>query len=146
MAEPLFFDSREEFLDALGRLISEGLPRERIRVFTPFAVPEAEAALRARPSGVGIFALVGALSGTIAGFALTILTSVDWPTLIVGGKPIVSIPPFIIIAFELTILLGGLFAVLGFLLLSRRPSLRLIRSTEEYGNRFVILVEEERRS
>lgn len=42
----------------------------------------------------------------MAGFALTILTSLDLP-LIVGGKPVVSIPPSVIIAFELAVLVGG---------------------------------------
>ena len=48
-----------------------------------------------------------ALTGTATGFSLTIWTSLKWE-LITGGKPVVSIPPFVIIAFELTILLGGL--------------------------------------
>jgi molybdopterin-containing oxidoreductase family membrane subunit len=36
--------------------------------------------------------------------------SYDWPTL-VGGKTIASIPPYVVIAFELTILLGALITV-----------------------------------
>jgi hypothetical protein len=68
----------------------------------------------------------------------------SWP-LIVGGKPIVSIPPFIIIAFALTILFGSLSTFLGFLILSRLPSIRTLRSGEDYGNAFVILIEEGRR-
>ncbi|MGZ8432659.1 MAG: quinol:electron acceptor oxidoreductase subunit ActD, partial [Candidatus Deferrimicrobiaceae bacterium] len=70
-----------------------------------------------------------------------ILTTLSWP-LIVGGKPIVSVPPFLIIAFALTILFGALSTFAGFLLLSRLPSLQGIRSEEEYGNAFVILVED----
>ncbi len=73
--------------------------------------------------------------------AETCLTSLSWP-LIVGGKPIVSLPPFLIIAFALTILFGALSTFLGFLLLSRLPSLRGIRSEKEYGNAFVILVDD----
>ena len=36
----------------------------------------------------------------------------DWP-LLVGGKPIGSIPPYVVIIFELTILLGALSTVAG---------------------------------
>lgn len=141
MAAPLVFAGKEEFLEALRRLIGEGTPEERIHVITPFPLAEVDRILRRKRSTVRFFALIGAGTGTISGFALTILTTLSWP-IIVGGKPIVSIPPFIIIAFALTILFGSLATFLGFLLLSRLPSVRSIRSKEEYGNAFVIVVEE----
>ena len=46
----------------------------------------------------------------------------DWP-LITGGKALYSIPPFVVIAFELTILFGAIAGMLGFLTLSRLPRL-----------------------
>ena len=141
MAGPMVFEEKEKFLERLRELVQEGVPGERIRVITPFGVPEVEEILPRGRSKVRFFALVGAASGTVAGFAFTILTSLSWP-LIVGGKPIVSIPPFIIIAFALTILFGALATFAGFLLLSRLPSLRGIRSEEEFGNAFVILIED----
>lgn len=141
MAGPLIFDDKEEFLGTLRRLVGEGTPVERIRTITPFAVPEVDEILPQARSRVRYFALIGAGTGTVTGFAFTILTSLEWG-IIVGGKPVVSLPPFIIIAFALTILFGSLSTFLGFLLLSRLPSLRSIRSGEDYGNAFVILVEE----
>jgi hypothetical protein len=141
MDGPMLFEDREQFLEALRRLVREGVPGERIRVITPFGVPEVEEILPGKRSKVRFFALVGAASGTVTGFAFTILTSLSWP-LIVGGKPVVSLPPFLIIAFALTILFGALSTFAGFLFLSRLPSLRGIRSGEEYGNAFVILVED----
>jgi hypothetical protein len=137
----MIFDGKDEFVATLRRLLGDGTPAERIRVMTPFSVPEAEAMLPPRRSKVRFFALIGAGTGTLTGFAFTILTSIEWG-IIVGGKPVVSIPPFIIIAFALTILFGSLSTFLGFLLLSRLPSIRSMRSKEEYGNKFVILVEE----
>lgn len=141
MAGPRIFDGKEEFLTELRRLAADGVPGERIRVFTPFPVPEVERILPRKRSNVRLFALIGALIGTLSGFALTILTSRDWP-LIAGGKPVVSIPPFIIIAFALTVLFGALSTFVGFLLLARLPSVRQIGSGEEFGNAFVIRVEE----
>jgi hypothetical protein len=137
----MVFDDREQFLEALRRLVREGVPGERIRVITPFCVPEVEEILPGKRSRVRFFALVGAAGGTVTGLAFTILTSLSWP-LVIGGKPIVSLPPFIIIAFALTILFGALSTFAGFLLLSRLPSPRGIRSEEEHGNAFVILIEE----
>ena len=142
MADRLIFDDREQFLEVLRQLLREGVPGERIRVITPFGVPEVEEILPGKRSRVRFFALIGAAGGTVTGLAFTILTSLSWP-LVIGGKPIVSIPPFIIIAFALTILFGALSTFAGFLLLSRLPSLRGIRSGEENGNTFVILIEDE---
>ena len=141
MADRLIFDDREQFLEVLRQLLREGVPGERIRVITPFGVPEVEEILPGKRSKVRYFALIGAAGGTVTGLAFTILTSLSWP-LVIGGKPIVSLPPFIIIAFALTILFGALSTFAGFLLLSRLPSLRGIRAGKEYGNAFVILVED----
>lgn len=141
MAGPMVFEEKGKFLERLRGLVQEGVPGERIRVITPFGVPEVQEILAGKRSKVRFFALVGAASGTVTGFVFTILTSLSWP-LIVGGKPVVSLPPFLIIAFALTILFGALSTFAGFLFLSRLPSLRGIRSGEEYGNAFVILVED----
>jgi hypothetical protein len=61
-------------------------------------------------SPVRLFTLIGGLTGCAAGFGMTLWMSYDWP-LVVGGKPIGSIPPYVVIAFELTILLGALITV-----------------------------------
>jgi Protein of unknown function (DUF3341) len=71
---------------------------------------ELEEALGERVSPVRLFTLIGGLSGCTAGFAMTIWMSYDWPV-VVGGKSIASIPPYVVIAFELTILLGALTTV-----------------------------------
>ncbi|MGE5700321.1 MAG: DUF3341 domain-containing protein [Deltaproteobacteria bacterium] len=144
MAETLIFHDREEFLENLRRLVREGVPADGIRAITPFAVPEVDKILPQPRSKVRYFALIGAGAGTVTGFAFTILTMTSWP-IIVGGKPIVSLPPFLIIAFALTILFGSLSTFLGFLLMARLPSIRTLRSGEDYGNAFVILIEEGRR-
>jgi hypothetical protein len=83
---------------------------------------------------VRLFTLVGALTGTAAGFALTIWTALKW-NLITGGKPVVSIPPFVVIAFELTILLGGLCTLLGLLVTAKLPSFRI---SPRYDARFSV--------
>ena len=103
-------------------------------VYTPVPVHEIEDVIeRDRPvSPVRLFTLVGGLAGTISGFALTIWTSMKWD-LITGGKPVVSIPPFVVIAFELTILFGGLATIIAAVLLGRLPR---FRPTRAYDPRF----------
>jgi hypothetical protein len=64
--------------------------------------------------------LIGGIAGVLTGLAITVGTSWEW-NLIVGGKPVVSWPPFIIIMFELMVLLGGLAAAASFFLFARLP-------------------------
>jgi molybdopterin-containing oxidoreductase family membrane subunit len=107
----------------------------RIAAYTPVPLEEVEEALTGHGlprSPVRLFTLVGGLTGTLSGFALTIWTVLKW-NLITGGKPVVSIPPFVIIAFELTILLGGLCTLLGLLVTAPLPR---FRGSPRYDPRF----------
>jgi len=110
-------------VEAIERLKARGF--RDMTVYSPIPVHEIEDAVeRDRPlSKVRFFTLIGGLTGTATGFFLTIWSALQWG-LVTGGKPVVSIPPFVIIAFELTILLGGLSTVLAMLLLGRIPRLR----------------------
>ena len=109
-------------LQAIRDLRAQGF--SDLTVYTPVPVEEIEHEIeKVRPlSAVRLFTLVGALTGTATGFFLTIWSSLKWE-LVTGGKAPVSIPPFVIIAFELTILLGGLASALAALILGRLPKL-----------------------
>jgi molybdopterin-containing oxidoreductase family membrane subunit len=120
-------------IHAIRELRAKGF--ERISTYSPVPIPEFEEALTGHGlprSPVRLFTLVGALTGTVSGFALTIWSSLKWG-LITGGKPVVSIPPFVVIAFEMTILLGGLCTLLGLLITARLPRLR---GSPRYDPRF----------
>lgn len=86
-----------------------------IRTAMPAPFPEVMTALGKR-SRLGWLTGGGALFGCAAGFAMTIYTSLDWP-LMTGGKPIVSVPPFVIIAFELSVLIGAAITLAAMLYL-----------------------------
>ena len=73
-------------------------------------------------SPVRLFTLVGAGLGCFLGVAFPVYTMLDWP-LITGGKPTISIPPLVVIGFALTMLLGALGGLTGFLLMARLPVL-----------------------
>lgn len=138
------FDNREEFLERLRALRAEGVAREVIRVRMPYQVPEAGAILGERPDLVRFFALFGGLAGFGGGMALTVYSVLSWP-IIVGGKPIVSLPPSLLISYLLTILFGSLGAFAGFLALARLPNFDGLAPDAEFPERFVITVGEEDR-
>jgi len=101
--------------DAIRALRARG--HRNLVVYTAAPNHEIEEALDQSVSPVRLFTLIGGLTGCAAGFGMTLWMSHDWPVL-VGGKPIGSIPPYVVIGFELTILLGALSTVAAVALFS----------------------------
>jgi hypothetical protein len=101
--------------DAIRALRARG--HRNLVVYSAAPNHEIEEALDHSVSPVRLFTLIGGLTGCAAGFGMTLWMSYDWPIL-VGGKPIGSIPPYVVIAFELTILLGALSTVAAVALFS----------------------------
>ena len=75
------------------------------------------------PSEVRWFTLLGALTGVTSGFGMCLLMDYDWP-ITVGGKlaGIYSLPAYVVFGFELMILLGAIFTILGMLFMGRLPN------------------------
>ena len=100
----------DSVLDGIKELKKHGF--ENIRVFSPVPNHEIENAIDVPESPVRFFTLIGGLFGATCGFAITALTAMDYP-IYVSAKPIVSIPPFMVIVFELTVLFGALSTLAG---------------------------------
>ena len=91
------------------------------QVFTPTYVPELEHAVSTKRSMIGPISFMGGITGLTAGFSLAILTGLDWP-IRVSAKDIVSIPGFVVVGYEWTILFGAIFTLLGMKFLCRIPN------------------------
>ena len=115
------FEHIDAATDAIHALKAQG--HGDLTVYSAAPNHELEEALGHPVSGVRLFTLVGGLTGCAAGFGMTLWMSYDWP-LLVGGKPIGAIPPYVVLAFELTILFGSLFTVAGIIILSVLRSLK----------------------
>jgi hypothetical protein len=115
------YEYLDSTVDAIEKLRKAGF--EKITAYTPYPEHHIEHALGYDQSPVRVWTLVGGLSGTAAGFGFTIFTSVDWP-LVVGGKPMVGIPAYVPIAFEMTVLFGALATVIGLFYLSKIPNVK----------------------
>ena len=89
--------------------------------FSPIPSHKIEHAIGRKKSPVRWIVLTGGISGVLTGLAITIGTTYEW-RLNAGGKPLLSWPPFIVICFELMVLLGGIFGFLGVLGLSGVPA------------------------
>ncbi len=116
-------------------------------VFSPTSYHEIEHAGGFGSSPVKWFTLVGGMTGTISGFVLPLLCDYDWP-MVVGGKTagIYSLPAYVIIGFELTILLGAIATIAGMLVMGRIPNPKAtimdVRTTDDHFAIFVPGIDE----
>ena len=140
------FKSEDKVVAAIDALKQSSY--QFIRVNMPIPSHKILDALKLKSSWVGWFTLCGGILGFIGGFALAIFTSTRW-NMIVSGKPIIAIVPFVVVGFEATIL-GSVFGnVLGLLTQTRLPSLRRLRyydprcSGEHFGVLAACEVEQE---
>jgi hypothetical protein len=83
-------------------------------VYTPVPNHEIADAVGHPTSPVRLWALIGGLTGCVTGFAMSLWMSYDYPV-VVGGKPLGSVTPYVVIGFELTILFGALATIAGLL-------------------------------
>jgi hypothetical protein len=124
------FEQPHDIAAAVRRLRDRGFTD--IETFSPAPFEELEDAALPKPSPVRAYTLIGGLTGVVTGYALTLWMANDWQIML-GGKPFSSIPPYTIIAFELTILFGGLMTLLGLLAIGRLPSFKRHKA---YSSRF----------
>ena len=95
----------DDVVEAVRALRSSG--HRDVRVFSPVPYHDIERALGQGQSIVRWVTLGGALCGITGGFALCIYSVRSWP-MVVGGKELVSLPPFVVIGYESMILLASL--------------------------------------
>ena len=90
-----------------------------VDAYTPYAVHGLDEAMGLRPSKLTWVCFLAGLTGGASMLALMLYTSVvSWP-LNVGGKPFASVPAFIPVTFEATVLCAALTSVLAFFVRSK---------------------------
>ena len=102
------FTYMDDLINAIKKVKDKSLD---YRVYSPVPNHELEDVVYPQKSPVRFVTATGAVMGLCAGFALAILTSMDWP-LRTSAKAINSMPAFVVVGYEWTILWGGL-ATLG---------------------------------
>ena len=116
--------------------------------YTPYPIHELDGAMDLHDNRVSTCTFIGALLGAIGGFSLLAWVSAfAWP-LNVGGRPLISVPMFIPITFECTILLGGLTAAISMILMNGLPSpyhpvFNVERFVNASRNKFFLCIESE---
>ena len=104
-----------------------GHPWQLRSVNSPFPSERILKAMKAGKSKVGYFTLAGGIIGFLSGIGLAAYTSLQW-SLIVSGKPVVALIPYLIVGFEFTILFAVFGNIAGLLTQTRLPEYRSISS------------------
>jgi hypothetical protein len=113
------FESPQDLVDAARRARAEGY--RKLDAYTPFPVEGLAEALELGTTKVPLLVLIGGVIGALLGYGMQYyVAAVDYPVN-VGGRPYNSWPAFIPVTFEMTVLVAGLFAVLGMLALNGLP-------------------------
>lgn len=137
------FDDEVPLLEAIKKLRDNNEVIKDVR--SPFPVHGIDEALSIKRSRIPVVGFIfGALGAILAfGFQAWVFTS-SYP-LIIGGKPFFSVPTFIPITFEVTVLFAGLSMVAALLFRSRLKPEITFDSVEERitDDRFVIMVKAE---
>ncbi len=113
-------------------------------IYTPYAVHGLDQAMGLRPSKLTWVCLAFAVLGFAFGlYAQFWIESISWP-LNVGGKPFNSLPAYLPVIFELTVLFGGLGVVFTMFLRTKLfPGKTEALPYEGItDNRFVLAIEE----
>jgi hypothetical protein len=113
------FQGPHELVEAARRVRSEGY--REVDAFTPYPVEELSEALHLGRSHIPKIVLAGGIVGALGGYGLEYWASVVAYPLNIGGRPLHSWPAFIPPAFETTVLLAALAAVVGMLALNGLP-------------------------
>ncbi len=110
----------DDVLNAIKNLRDEKIPIRN--VYSPTRSPEILEAMQTKPSRIRLVSLIAAILGGCSGLALATYAHLRW-NLITSGKPILPWIAWVVIFFEVLILISVLSTVSALLIAGRIPRL-----------------------
>src|SRR4051812_30125146 len=89
----------------------------RMEAYAPFPIEELAEVMGFHRTGMPLIFLLGGITGALTAYAMQAYSSIVSYPLNVGGRPLHSLPAFIPIIFELTVLFAALSGFFGMLVL-----------------------------
>ena len=109
------YDTPEEVVAASQAARQQGYTR--IEAYTPFPVEGLDDALGHQPTRLGFVVLAMGLIGAASGYFMQYYAGVLFYPLNIGGRPLHDWPTYVVITFEVTVLLSAFTA--GLIMLAR---------------------------
>jgi hypothetical protein len=94
---------------------------KKFDAYTPFPIEELSDAMHLHRNRLPLIVLLGGIAGGTLGYLLQYFITVIYYPINIAGRPLHSWPSYIIITFELTILLASISAVVGLFALCGLP-------------------------
>jgi hypothetical protein len=118
----------------------------KLDAYSPFPIEELSEALHLHKNKLPLIVLIGGIVGGTLGYLLQYWVTVIYYPINVAGRPLNSWPSYIVITFEMTILLAALSAVFGLLGLwglpmPYHPTFNVPRFALASRNRFFLCIE-----
>lgn len=115
------FESPDVLLKAARKAHEAGY--RSMEAYSPFPIHGLSEAVGFKKTAIPALMLAGGLSGALGGFLMECIGMAYHYPLLVGGRPFVSWPSFVPVAYECGILLAGLTGFVGMVLLNGLPRL-----------------------
>jgi len=140
------FSTAEDLIDAVRAANQAGY--HKMDAYTPVPLEELHELLHIHDNRVSLWTLIGGIFGGAGGFGLLSWTSSLAYPLNIGGRPLISVPMFIPITFECTVLIAGLTAAISMILLNGlpmpyHPVFNVDRFANASRNKFFLCIEAE---
>lgn len=110
------FDQAFEVIAGIRRYQVPGLTVDDVTLKSPIEHPEIEDVLGERPTDIPKFAFWGGLVGLVFGFFFIAGAQANFLVQPQGGKPVITIPSNVVLAYEMMILFGVLATLAGFII------------------------------
>ena len=105
------FNDPNAIIAAANKVANSGFTKWDVNA--PYPIHGIDRVMKIKPSKLGIVTLIFGLSGVVLALALMWWTmTVDYP-MVIGGKPYFSLPAFIPVTFEVTVILATLSTVVA---------------------------------
>ena len=138
------FDTPTKLVKAAERVRLAGF--KNFDAYSPIPIEELSEAMGMRRTRLPLIVLIGGICGGLAGYGLEYWASVIAYPLNIGGRPLHSMPSFIVPAYETTILFAAFAAVIGMIALNGlprpyHPVFNVPQFTAASSDRFFLLIE-----
>ncbi len=138
------YDCEEKLLESAEKARDKQI--EMYDVYTPFPVHGLDDAMGIKRSFLPYVTFIAGATGLMFAMGFQLWSSViDWPT-IIGGKPFASVPAFVPVTFEITVLFAAHTTVLAFLISNKLfpGKSAVVMHDEQTCSKFVIALEKDK--
>lgn len=113
------FEQAFEVVAGIRKYEVPGITVDDVRIKSPIEHPEIEDVLGERPTNIPKWAFGGGLFGLVFGFFFLAGAQANFTVQPQGGKPVITIPSNLVLAYEMLILFGVLATLAGFIIGAR---------------------------